>query len=169
MVPRSADAKWHKLPRMMAMLQTKLNEKCPLVVTCYNKLKHGPQMVISRIRDALLTRGHKNADLLSDTKYVRLLFQGAMTENGSELLIAPFLLHQPYCVNGVFYEQMLPMAIAYWSLASWSLCTQFTKSEFKFADKRLPELMREASNWKKQVEWNEGEEMPDIFQRTRMV
>ena len=164
MVPRSAFDAWHRLPDLVEILRAfTLGEGNELVVPCYNKLKHGPQVVIASIRDALLARGDKNAHILPDERYVRLLFQGAKTENGTERLVAPFLFHEPYCVNAHFFLRLLPLAVTYSRLAGWLLCTQFTKSGPAFADKQIRELLRECAKWTSQVEWGGGEDMSDIL------
>ena len=163
MVPRSGLDQWHRLPNTIGDLRRMLSENSQLIVSCYNKLKHGPQLVISSVRDALLARGDKNGHRLADTKYVRLLFDGAKTENGGELHVAPFLFHQPYCVNAVFHQCVWPLAVTYWGLASWLLCTHFTKGKPDTDYKPLRELFRESVRWERQTEWpGVGDEMPDV-------
>jgi hypothetical protein len=112
LVPREFSQAWEALPEHTKELLRPLADKKSLfLTTSYNKLKHGPQMVVMNpFRRAIEQRGITEIPLetreLTDRLHVRLLFDGARTqelpgelEDGKR--VAPFLFDQPDLLEGM--------------------------------------------------------------------
>jgi hypothetical protein len=136
---------WHNLPHSIASV-TGLLDNSEMIVSCYNKLKHGPQIIISSIKECFARRG-ESVDFPTDKKYIRLLFCGAETQRGNDSQIAPFLLHDPYFVNAVFYQRIVPLAINYWSIASWLLYIHYKKVRSNVIDHALRKVFSDGVDW----------------------
>lgn len=146
LVPRRLWKAWNAVHESITTLRSLLNDKSELIVLCYNKLKHGPQAVVSGIRTPLCKRGITFQDS-DDAEYVRLLFSGADTQKKDNPFIAPFLLHDSLFVNSIYYHRFLILAIHFWNLASWLLCVHYTKEKLEVADKLLKRIIEEAGVW----------------------
>ena len=94
-------------------------EGSPFLTASYNKLKHGPQMVVANIRDVVAKRGVE-ADVITTMfpqgDYIRILFDGSRTQEEKEDItggkrVAPFLLHDAEAINDQFFKKMFPAAV----------------------------------------------------------
>lgn len=122
---------WDDLPNLASWIISALSEESSLLLTAsYNKLKHGPQMVIMSVRNAAIKKRALPADevlgITPDVEYVRLLLRGARTqEEPGELergvRVAPFLLHDAYFIDKVLYDIMLHLAMSVNRLGYWVL------------------------------------------------
>lgn len=129
LVPKDQIPLWKALPHLSKeMLRTLADRKSILLATSYNKLKHGPQMVVmSPYQRAVEQRGlpetPESARGQIDVLHVRLLFDGARTQETQSDLdestrVAPFLIHQPDVIEGVMINHATAAhsmrMLAYW-------------------------------------------------------
>ena len=131
-------------------------QTCALPISAsYNKLKHGPQMVVmDPIAVATTRRGFAPADV-GDTDVlrgdsVRLLFDGARTqEEPGELeegnRVAPFLIHDAAALTDVFV-QMSSAAMCVRDIAFWLYRSQFREDLSSEADPVLREIAKKNLN-----------------------
>lgn len=127
---------WNSVPSAKTVLQTDrdawlvlpkaLRDICngfsapegPLLGAAYNKLKHGPQMVLKNAVVAAEDRGHSGKELgelkrwLGDGQHVRLLFRGARVQDEQGELeegtrTAPFIIGSSRELEKMFYETMV--------------------------------------------------------------
>jgi hypothetical protein len=154
---------WRCLPDSIESMTGLLSGNSELVVSCYNKLKHGPQFIVSSIKECFARRG-KFVDSLADKRYIRLLFRGAETQRGDDSDIAPFLMHDPYFVNAVFYHRIVPLAMHYWSIAAWLLYIRYTKLRPDVTDQVLKKIFSDAVDWEEIVKsGRSADKRPDIM------
>lgn len=126
-VPTGWWSEWKQLPIGTEELVKHIgNKKNELLTAFYNKIKHGPQMVVSNVQDvAIAKRGlPEDARLrLPPGEYVRALMDGSRTQEHIDEIegrrVAPFLIHDPYFVEKLFYDSMVPNAFYMWKLGTW--------------------------------------------------
>jgi hypothetical protein len=103
LVPREHRENWTVLPDLIRQSISAITDRNDEAMTaCFNKLKHGPQLVVDDARQAALRRGHSqsNVERLPKGERLRLLMAGSRCEMWAEeidkgKLVAPFLLDEP--------------------------------------------------------------------------
>jgi hypothetical protein len=109
-----------------------VNPKGALLASCYNKIKHGPQLVVMSLASAALDRGLEiNAEdgPESDTT-IRLLLSGARTQETQEeaennVRSAPFLLLDTENLRNWYFQQIVHISNALYIHGTWIFNTTF--------------------------------------------
>ncbi len=103
-----------------------------LTAAYYNKLKHGPQLVVDNPRQAALRLGHSESDTkeIPDTELIRVLLAGAQTSVTPQLLasgqrIAPFLLDDADNARRILRRRVLDGANFLYSLGYYLFIATF--------------------------------------------
>ena len=119
LIPKRHIKCWEYLPQEFRRIAGSFYDErhIPRVTAAYNKLKHGPQLVIQNPMDRARRFG-SSSDLATqlawyqavDKPSVRLLFAGARTRpgptDGGARSVAPFLIDDERAVNKIFFETM---------------------------------------------------------------
>ena len=135
---------WKNLPGELHRIAGSFHDEghVPRITAAYNKLKHGPQLVLQNPLDRA-RRFASPRDLAAelaqyeslDKLGVRLLFSGARTQreptDASVASIAPFLLDDERAVNKLFFGTMVYQA---------SLCSLLVKMQIALYRKTLIDL-----------------------------
>lgn len=106
-----------------------------LLASCYNKMKHGPQMVFADPVEVANARGHPHE--LVDESFepsIRLLLKGSRTQETAEEVktstrIAPFLYGDPENARRWLYQSFVHTANVMFTCGTWIF-------NFKFPDHR---------------------------------
>lgn len=113
LVPKQFTKEWETLPKIATSLVAVLaDENKSLMTNSYNKLKHGPQLLVTSLRNSAVARGHSESALNNfppDREFVRLLLAGERTqeEDGeieSGQRVAPFIIDDAERASGIFYD-----------------------------------------------------------------
>ena len=126
LIPKRHNAVWKQLPGELRRIADSfhVDNETPRVTAAYNKLKHGPQLVIQNPIDRARRFG-ESPDVPPqlarykslDEPCVRLLFTGARTgpklTGGGIGSIAPFLVNNEGAVNKLFFGTMVHQAIMF--------------------------------------------------------
>lgn len=125
LIPKRNIEVWKQLPSELRRITDSfhVDGQVPRVTAAYNKLKHGPQLIIQNPVDRVRQYGN-TTDLTGqlapyeslDKPSVRLLFAGARTqgqEKGHIGSVAPFLIDDEGAVNRIFFNSMVPQAILF--------------------------------------------------------
>jgi hypothetical protein len=150
LVRREERGNWERLPWLVGEQLRALGARSNLLLAAsYNKLKHGPQMVVmDPIAVATTRRGFTPAEVgetdILRGDFVRLLFDGARTqEEPGELekgnRVAPFLIHDAAALTDVFV-QMSSAAMCVRDIAFWLYRSQFREDLPHEADLVLREI-----------------------------
>jgi hypothetical protein len=99
-VPKEESATWQMLPRSISeYVQILSDARSELSSACYNKLKHGPQLIVGRPSDAAARMGftEEQYKLLGELELIRILGYGSQIATTHEEMLkgvrrAPFLL-----------------------------------------------------------------------------
>jgi len=120
-IAKSDRGVWEQLPeRLHELVETVGGDRSELVTLAYNKVKHGPQIVISDVFTvAAKLRGFdavacRNA--LPVGEHVRLLFRGATTQENPQdrqkgKHLAPFLLDDPAALSNILFGTIVGSAL----------------------------------------------------------
>jgi hypothetical protein len=128
LVPKEIQPLWDKLPSLVREVMAPLTTgRGDLLAACYNKAKHGPQLVVSRPNEALSSRGLSVDDMSSvqsNAMTVRLLMDGARTQETQEEVqsgtrIAPFLVDDLHNIKNVYFQQIVHQASSLYSLGTF--------------------------------------------------
>ena len=123
LIPKRHIEVWRQLPNELRRIARSfhIEKQLPRLAAAYNKLKHGPQLIIQNPADRARQYGN-SPDLTAqlarydslDRPGVRLLFAGARTQpdptNGSFGSVAPFLIDDEGAVNRIFFVTMVHQA-----------------------------------------------------------
>lgn len=123
LVPRRHIQVWRNLPGELKRIASSFYEEAqvPRVTAAYNKIKHGPQLVVQNPKNRAMEFSTLS-DVASefahigsfDKPSVRILFDGASTSpvspDGTRRSPAPFLIDDARAVNRVFFNTMVPQA-----------------------------------------------------------
>lgn len=123
LIPKQHIEVWHNLPEELRRIAGCFLDKSqiPLITAVYNKLKHGPQLIIQNPVERVKKYGN-TSDVVEqlarykslDKNSVRLLFSGSTTQpdlkDGGKSSIAPFLVDDKNAVNKLFFETMVYQA-----------------------------------------------------------
>lgn len=160
LVPRTDRDVWHNLAPCTSDLMSFLGpEGSPFLTASYNKLKHGPQMVVANLGDVVAKRQVESdviAAMFPQGNYIRILFDGSRTQEVEADMtdnkrVAPFLLHDSDAINGQFYEKMLPAAVWMHQISYWLLRTVLRITpEYDF-DPAIKSILNEEN---KRFRWN---------------
>jgi len=126
---------WNSLPRAIREhLKLLTNPKSEITTTCLNKIKHGPQVVLSSPRAAWIERGRPGKggdeeDLPGD-QMIRILTQGARTQESDaevreEVRAAPFILDDPYNAYRWLNGPVMDFAMFFFMFGRWLLKQKF--------------------------------------------
>lgn len=123
LIPKLHIEVWRNLPGELRRIASSFHEEhhVPRITAAYNKIKHGPQLVIQNPVDRAMKYANSSDLTTQLTQYksfdkpgVRLLFAGARTRpdptEGSVGSIAPFLIDDEGAVNKLFFETMVHQA-----------------------------------------------------------
>jgi len=122
--------KWNQIAERAQHYMSVLSDPgSPLLTATYNKLKHGPQVVVMSLEEALDRRGLKGGTQEwkgCELKSVRLLQAGARTqENKDELQkeepIAPFLIQDRSRFDLLFHQLIWSIGVWVRELSYWLL------------------------------------------------
>jgi hypothetical protein len=153
LVPQDCRYDWETLPSSLhAIVQVLADPAMQLTTTTYNKLKHGPQVVLMNVRDVAIKKRRlpwELADRLPEGEYMRLLFAGATTQEEHDMAadgqrVAPFILHDIYFVDVLLFEVMFPLMLLMRRLARWLYRYVFGEVLIEKRDCRVTELVQQA-------------------------
>ncbi len=140
--PTQKTQEWNALPRFAnELIDTLFQEKSGLVKEYNNKLKHGPQIVLTNVRTAIERRGFTEVPqgVAADLR-VRLLLNGSQTDVASTQHIggdgqddqsvesdqpAPFLYHEIDRLKNLIDHMLLPTANEMFAIAKWVYFRRF--------------------------------------------
>ena len=158
LVPEQATEFWAHLPnelhRVCSELTSPVSESASSV---FNKIKHGPQLVIQGPHDRAKLRWrelpNKNlptTDLMSRNT-VRVMLGGERTqerpkEYESGKRVAPFLIHDPQVIDKLFYETLVHEANIFFAMVTLQKSI-FTKgvSNFRIEDAGIRRIVEKGS------------------------
>ena len=158
LIPKKQIQVWKNLPGEIRRIASSFcDEKhTPRITAAYNKLKHGPQLVLQNPIDRARQFGRSfNLDALLaayrafDKPGIRLLFAGAKTrrEQGDSGVgsVAPFLIDDKGTVRKLFFETMFYEAMLFSTLVRMqlALCRR-RRFEEGNVDKVIFQIMKEA-------------------------
>ena len=84
-VPRSQRRQWDVLPRALReLLRVSLGSNGELLASCYNKMKHGPQLIFCDPTETARRRGHREELIDNASPTIRLLLDGSRTQETQE-------------------------------------------------------------------------------------
>lgn len=112
LVPNERRKEWKLLPSIFKdVVEAASGESGALLTISYNKLKHGPQMVVMNPHAVAIDRRGFTAEQMkdyptADEPFIRLLFDGSRTQEESGEMdagqrVAPFLIHHPAALEEV--------------------------------------------------------------------
>lgn len=117
---------WDMLPATLRQLIDVLGGRnSDLLASCYNKMKHGPQMVFADPTDVAGARGHPQALPTGRIEpSIRLLLKGARTQETNEEFdkstrVAPFLYGDSENARRWLFESFLHTAIVMSACGTW--------------------------------------------------
>ncbi len=157
LIPRENLKVWRDLPGELRRIAKSFYDEGhnPRITAVYNKLKHGPQLILQNPIDrARQFGGSPNLDELSagyrafDKTGIRLLLAGAKTrrEPGDSRVgaVAPFLIDDEGAVNKLFFETMFYQATLFHMLVEMQL-SLYQKGRFKRGkwDETVLRIMKE--------------------------
>lgn len=128
LVPPKLRPVWDRLPNIIReTIRPLTTSGGALLAACYNKVKHGPQLVVTRPIEAVLSRGHTIDNIESEQASalsVRLLMDGARTQENSEevtknIRVAPFLIDDRSNVRRWYFQQLVHNASALFTIGEW--------------------------------------------------
>lgn len=137
LVPKDQRPVWDRLGYYMrGGLEPLLDPKGALLASCYNKIKHGPQLVVMSPLSATLNRGFR-VDSESRTESeatIRLLLSGARTQETPEeqrdnVRIAPFLVLDAQNIRRWFFQQIVHTSNVLYTIGTWIFNTTFVDSK----------------------------------------
>jgi hypothetical protein len=153
LVPKQYKLAWHSLPAMIADHVSVLTDsRSELTTTYFNKLKHGPQLVIQNPRRVAESMNIAEADLAStpDRNMIRLLFHGSRTtishaELSENKRTAPFLLDDGDNARALLHGGAIKTALFMWILGRFLFGCSFKGMEIPDlpADSLLEPLIEE--------------------------
>ena len=134
LIPRNQIQVWKNLPGELRRIASSFYDEnhTPRITAAYNKLKHGPQLILQNPIDRARQFGRSpNLDALVaayrpfDKTGIRLLFAGAKTrrEPGDSGVgsVAPFLIDDKTAVSKLFFETMFYEAMLFSTLVKMQL------------------------------------------------
>lgn len=145
LVPREMLENWNNLGFFMReSLVPLLDPKGALLASCYNKIKHGPQIMISDMATAARARGLSFEEGAMSELTVRLLLQGARTqetdiETTEEIRSAPFLLMNSANAKRWFFQHIVHTANALFIAGTWLYNSTYLDKKRSF-NPALPEV-----------------------------
>ncbi len=110
---------WTSLPGVLLKHEEILTDpNTQMATACYNKLKHGPQLIVDKPKDAArrMSRPQPELQVMPETELLRILTDGARTEMTREELarsqhVAPFLLDDPDNANRLLVESLMDSSL----------------------------------------------------------
>jgi hypothetical protein len=132
---------WDQLPFYIREFITPLTEdRGAMLAACYNKVKHGPQLVVSSPAEGALARGQPinvvQKEVLNELS-VRLLMDGGRTQETAEevtksIRVAPFLIDDRKNIKQWYYQQLVHNASGLFMLGTFVFNTTFRDKKRKF-------------------------------------
>lgn len=141
LVPSELRPMWDELPKLIrGVIQPLTTGRGDLLAACYNKAKHGPQLVVSRPIEGALSRGstlEKLASEQANTMSVRLLMDGARTQETDEeasnnIRIAPFIINDISNIKRWYYQQLVHYSQSLFGLGTWLFNTTYKNQKREF-------------------------------------
>lgn len=150
LVPRESIEEWTTLPKAASALVNFLAyNNHSLLTKSYNKLKHGPQLVIAKLSDAIVARGQDASNFPRDKEFVRLLFSGDRTQESEHELasgnsVAPFFADDPELAKDIFYEVMVGPSHFMYLIGLWRFRCTFRRNPYLSDDKTILQINAQA-------------------------
>ena len=155
LVPNSHIEIWRNLPEELRRIVSLFHDEKqnPRVTSAYNKLKHGPQLVIQNPINRARCFGVSPefaAELARYKSYdkpgVRLLFEGARTQqkpvDGTVKSIAPFLIDDKEAVNKIFFSTIVHDAHLFCLLVKMQIALyRKERTNPEFSDQRILQII----------------------------
>lgn len=151
---------WNNLgSHIRESLNPLLDPKNDLIASCYNKIKHGPQIIIDNLQNSAISRGYsddqiKNLDL--DKKTIRFLLDGARTqdtdeEQASSKRCAPFLISDTENIQQILYKNIYYISTMQFIHGTWLYNSTYIKDQRPFTPKynEIQEIIKEAMRFNK--------------------
>lgn len=130
-------------------IQPLIDPKGQLLSSTYNKIKHGPQLIVMSIGESALRRGHNSSSVESlDRSGIRLLLDGSRVQETPEELedsvrCAPFLVDDIANARRWFFQQMVHQVNALYALGTWLFNTTYIDDKREFSVREeIQELVR---------------------------
>jgi hypothetical protein len=130
---------WDMLPFTFREILRPLSTNGEVLASCYNKLKHGPQLIIANPLEVAQSRGHPPSQISAPggfllTPTIRLLLYGSRTqetpeESAASTRVAPFLLDDTENARHWLLQSLVHTANFLFVAGTWIF-------NFAFPDKR---------------------------------
>lgn len=141
LVPNRERHQWDQLPHLVReVIRPLVEPKGELLTACYNKIKHGPQLVVDDMGRAAAARGHGSEQAMSfaGTRSIRLLLHGGRTQETPDefavgVRVAPFLIPDVANVRRLYFQQLVHTTNALCGLGTWLYNTTFVDARRPFA------------------------------------
>lgn len=153
LVPKDQRPEWDRMGcHMRAGLEPLLDLKGALLASCYNKIKHGPQLVVMSPSSAQLNRGFEvdSESGAQSEPTIRLLLSGARTQETPEeqrdsVRIAPFLVLDAQNIRRWYFQQIVHTSIVLYTVGTWIFNTTFVNSRRPLAirSSELEQILRD--------------------------
>ena len=151
LVPKSETLSRRMLPRIIAEnLEVLTDFRSAMSSACYNKLKHGPQLIVDKPSAAAMRMGHSAEEYhaFRDLELIRLLLCGSKVSITEEEIAngersAPFLLDDPDNARRLMDRAVVAPAVFMWTLGRYIYGTVFVGRQLptRPADDGLVEML----------------------------
>lgn len=140
LVPRELMPSWSSLGNhIRECIIPLVNPKGALLASCYNKIKHGPQITIMSMMKASTARGLPNEAIvgLDTSETIRLLLNGSRVQETDDefaqhIRAAPFLLPDAENMKRWFFQQIVHISNSLFIHGTWLYNSNFKDRQRKF-------------------------------------
>lgn len=145
LVPKKYMPAWERLPHnLRGSLEPLVARKGARLAACYNKIKHGPQLIVMSPATAARRRGIEEVEPVLEEPMLRLLLDGARTQESEAEFVerlwkSPFLPLEPQNIRRWFYQHIVHTSTALFVNGTWIFNTNFV--DRKRTMKVEPELV----------------------------
>jgi hypothetical protein len=155
-VPRPQRKSWDSLPHAIKdSLKIHLGPNSQLLASSYNRIKHGPQLIVTGALPAIQARGlphdgYDAKDPMVTRPTIRLLLDGSRTQETQEEIsasqrVAPFLYAEPDNARRWLFQSIMHSANFLSMIGTWIFNHRFPESprSFGVSDPFLASLVSE--------------------------
>jgi hypothetical protein len=168
LVPKDQRPMWDRLGYDMRNgIAPLLDPKGALLASCYNKIKHGPQLILMSPLSGQLNRGFEvdSESAVQSEPTIRLLLRGARTQETPEeqrdnVRIAPFLVLDAQNIRRWHFQQIVHTINVLYIIGTWIFNTTFigTKRSMAITSPEVELIFREqAEHLHRTFDWPLGE------------
>lgn len=139
-----------------------VDSKGALLAACFNKIKHGPQLVAMAPNAAAAARGLEEGQTgtIESKPTIRLLLAGSRTQEMDEELecgarVAPFLLNDPANIRRWFFQQIVHTANSLYVTGTWIFNSTYihAKRSHSIEREELRSIVEEQEHHNEKLSW----------------